>query len=333
MMTILHDTERLPRRRTPIRGPRTGTAAHPSARPAPGSGRAGPADLQRIEQALADAVAAGEGPGGPPLLAAAIRHAVFPGGARIRPRLCLAVARACGDSDPRLADAAAAAIELLHCASLVHDDLPCFDDAPMRRGVPSIHSRFGERIAVLTGDALIVLSFQIVAAAATAAPQRLGPLLAAIARGVGTPSGIVAGQACECEPYVALAAYQRAKTGSLFAACTEAGALAAAADPAPWRAVGLCLGEAYQVADDVRDVVATTQALGKPAGRDRDLSRPSSASELGLGGAIEYFDHLVERSIEAIPVCDGAVLLRAMVRAESERLVPQDSVRDLALAA
>jgi geranylgeranyl diphosphate synthase, type II len=87
------------------------------------------------------------------------------------------------------------------------------------------------------------------------------------------------------------------------------------------------------VADDVRDVVATTQALGKPAGRDRDLHRPSSASELGLGGAIEYFDRLVERSIAAIPPCDGAVLLRAMVRAESERLVPQDSVRDLALAA
>ena len=87
------------------------------------------------------------------------------------------------------------------------------------------------------------------------------------------------------------------------------------------------------MADDVRDVVATTQALGKPAGRDRDLSRPSSASELGLGGAIDYFDRLVERSIEAIPDCDGATLLRAMVRAESERLVPQDSVRDLALAA
>ena len=333
MMTILHDTERLPRRRTPIRGPRTGTAAHPSARPAPGSGRAGPADLQRIEQALADAVAAGEGPGGPPLLAAAIRHAVFPGGARIRPRLCLAVARACGDSDPRLADAAAAAIELLHCASLVHDDLPCFDDAPMRRGVPSIHSRFGERIAVLTGDALIVLSFQIVAAAATAAPQRLGPLLAAIARGVGTPSGIVAGQACECEPYVALAAYQRAKTGSLFAACTEAGALASGADPAPWRSFGLSLGEAYQVADDIRDVAASIETMGKPAGRDVALQRPSSASELGLGGALAHFDRLVALAIAAVPACAGAALLRALVRSEAERLVPSDTVRLVAMAA
>jgi geranylgeranyl diphosphate synthase type II len=289
---------------------------------------------QRIEQALKQALALGEGPEGPPLLAAAMRHAVFPGGARIRPQLCLAVAGACGDPHPALAEAAASAIELLHCASLVHDDLPCFDDAATRRGVPSVHAAYGERIAVLTGDALIVLAFQTLAETAEPRTQRLlAPLISLLGRRIGGPSGIVAGQAWECEPRVSLAAYHRAKTGSLFAACTEAGALAAAADPAPWRAFGLCLGEAYQVADDVRDVVATTQALGKPAGRDRDLSRPSSASELGLGGAIEYFDRLVERSIEAIPACDGATLLRAMVRAESERLVPQDSVRDLALAA
>ena len=289
---------------------------------------------QRIERALQQALSFGMSPEGPPLLAAAMRHAVFPGGARIRPQLCLAVTRACGDPHPELADAAAAAIELLHCASLVHDDLPCFDDAATRRGVPSVHAAFGERLAVLSGDALIVLAFQALAEAGTPATARLlGPLVRTLGQRVGGPHGIVAGQAWECEPRVSLAAYHRAKTGSLFAACTEAGALAAAADPAPWRAFGLCLGEAYQVADDVRDVVATTQALGKPAGRDRDLDRPSSASELGLGGAIEYFDDLVARSIAAIPTCAGAPMLRALVRAESERLVPKDSVRDLALAA
>jgi len=289
---------------------------------------------QRIEAALQRALSLGEGPEGPPLLAAAARHAVFPGGARIRPQLCLAVAGACGEPHPALADAAAAAIELLHCASLVHDDLPCFDDAATRRGVPSVHSAFGERIAVLTGDALIVLAFQALAEAVEPITMALlAPLISILGRCVGGPSGIVAGQAWECEPRVSLAAYHRAKTGSLFAACTEAGALAAAADPVPWRHFGLCLGEAYQVADDVRDVVATAQALGKPAGRDRDLHRPSSASELGLGGAIAYFDRLVVRSIAAIPECDGAPLLRALVRAESERLVPQASVRDLALAA
>jgi geranylgeranyl diphosphate synthase type II len=293
-----------------------------------------PSTAQRIEATLQQALSLSTGPEGPPLLAAAMRHAVFPGGARIRPQLCLAVARACGDAHPSMADAAAAAIELLHCASLVHDDLPCFDNAATRRGVPSVHAAYGERLAVLAGDGLIVLAFQLLAEAATPKTLRLlAPLTTLLGRRIGGPHGIVAGQAWECEPRVSLAAYHRAKTGSLFAACTEAGALAAAADPVPWRAFGLCLGEAYQVADDVRDVVATTQALGKPAGRDRDLHRPSSASELGLGGAIEYFDRLVERSIAAIPPCDGAVLLRAMVRAESERLVPQDSVRDLALAA
>ncbi len=289
---------------------------------------------QRIEQTLQRALALGGGSEGPPLLTAAMHHAVFPGGARIRPQLCLAVAGAYGDPHPALAEAAAGALELLHCASLVHDDLPCFDDAPTRRGVPSVHAAYGERIAVLTGDALIVLAFQSLAEAGEPSTQRLmAPLVGLLGRRVGGPSGIVAGQAWECEPRVSLAAYHRAKTGSLFAACTEAGALAAAADPAPWRAFGLCLGEAYQVADDVRDVVATAQLLGKPAGRDHALSRPSSAAELGLCGAIEYFDRLVERSIEAIPDCDGAALLRALVRAESERLVPQDSVRDLALAA
>jgi geranylgeranyl diphosphate synthase, type II len=290
--------------------------------------------VKRIEQALQQTLSLGEGPEGPPLLAEAKRHAVFPGGARIRPQLCLAVAGACGDPYPALAEAVASAIELLHCASLVHDDLPCFDDAASRRGVPSVHAAYGERIAVLTGDALIALAFQALAEAVEPRTMRLlAPLIALLGRRVGGPSGIVAGQAWECEPRVSLAAYHRAKTGSLFAACTEAGALAAAADPAPWRAFGLCLGEAYQVADDVRDVVATTQVLGKPAGRDRDLHRPSSASELGLGGAIDYFDRLVEHSIEAIPACDGATLLRAIVRAESDRLVPKDSVRDLALAA
>jgi len=287
----------------------------------------------RIEQALHAALSLGDGPGGPPRLAAAMHHAVFPGGARIRPQLCLAVARACGDADPRLADAAAAALELLHCASLVHDDLPCFDDAVMRRGRPSVQAAYGERIAVLTGDALIVLAFQALAEGAAHAPRRLPALLSLLARRVGAPHGIVAGQAWECEPYVALPAYHRAKTGSLFAACTEAGALAAGQDPAAWQAFGLCLGEAYQVADDIRDVALATELLGKPRGQDVALHRPSSATELGLGGAIAHFDLLLARATEAIPPCAGAHALRALVRAESERLVPQATVRDHALAA
>ncbi len=279
--------------------------------------------MTRIEQALQAALGPGETAGCPPRLAAALRHAVFPGGARIRPQLCLAVARSCGDSDPALADAAAAAIELLHCGSLVHDDLPCFDDAPLRRGLPSVHRAYGERLAVLAGDALIVLAFQTLGMSGNRSPARLGRVIGTVARGVGMPFGIVAGQAWECEPRVALSDYQRAKTGALFAAATSAGAEAAGADGETWRALGEWLGEAYQVADDVRDVLADPALLGKPTGRDVALGRPSSASEHGLAGAIEHFDRLVACAIEAIPPCRGSSQLRALVRMEAERLVPK----------
>ena len=155
--------------------------------------------LSRIETGLNLAFARAQAPSGPPLLAAAMRHAVFPGGARVRPRLCLAVAHACGDDAPLAADAAATAIELLHCASLVHDDLPCFDDAATRRGNPSVHAAFGEPLAVLAGDALIVLAFQSIAWGALATPMRLGPLILTIGQAVGMPNGIVAGQAWEVD--------------------------------------------------------------------------------------------------------------------------------------
>jgi len=212
-----------------------------------------------------------------------MRHAVFPRGARIRPRLCLAVAMACGDTRPSSSTAAAAAIELLHCASLVHDDLPCFDDADTRRGLPSVHRAFGESLAVLTGDALIVLAFQTLARISPA-PRNLGNLLLCISAGVGTPGGIVAGQAWECEAIVDVSRYHRLKTGALFAAATMAGAAAADAGSAPWRALGEKIGEAFQVADDIRDVTATAAELGKPSGRDAALSRPSAVHELGLEG-------------------------------------------------
>jgi geranylgeranyl diphosphate synthase type II len=279
--------------------------------------------LARIEEALADAIALTNKPGCPPRLAAAMHHAVFPGGARIRPQLCLSVARACGDDDPALSDAAAAATELLHCASLVHDDLPCFDDAPTRRGQPSVHSAYGERLAVLAGDGLIVLAFQTLALAAGRSPARLARLMSTISNGVGMPFGITAGQAWECEPRVALGDYQRAKTGALFAAATCAGAEAAGVDGETWRALGEWLGEAYQVADDVRDVMADPGVLGKPIGRDVALGRPSSASEHGLTGAIQHFDRLVACAIEAVPPCRGSAQLRQLVSLEAERLVPK----------
>jgi geranylgeranyl diphosphate synthase type II len=276
----------------------------------------------RIENALRAALEAAAGPGCPPRLQAAVLHAVFPGGARIRPQLTLAVARACGDDEPALTDAAATAVELLHCASLVHDDLPCFDDAPIRRGQASVHSAFGERLAVLTGDALIVGAFEVLARAGAARPERLAPLLRTVARGVGMPAGIVAGQAWECEPRAPLREYQRLKTGALFTAATRAGAQAAGGDPEAWTALGDCLGEAYQVADDIRDVAAQPEWLGKPIGQDLALGRPSVALEKGMDVALAQFEALVQQAADAVPTCRGAPMLRALVRAEAERLVP-----------
>jgi geranylgeranyl diphosphate synthase, type II len=281
----------------------------------------------RIEQALADAISRAEGPGCPPKLAAAIRYAVFPGGARIRPRLCLAVAGACGDGDPAAADAAAAAIELLHCASLVHDDLPCFDDAPTRRGRPSVHRAYGERIAVLAGDALIVLAFHTLAQGVAATPHRFGSLLLTIGRSVGMPAGIVAGQAWECEAAVALSDYHHAKTGSLFSAATVAGAVAAGVEPGPWRHLGDRLGLAYQVADDLSDLAADPERIGKPVGRDAALGRPSAARELGIAGAVERFEQLVAAAVDSIPPCPGAAQLRALMQLEANRFLPKELAR------
>lgn len=279
---------------------------------------------RRIEQGLINALALADLPGCPPKLAAAMRHGVFPAGARVRPRLVLAVAGACGDDAPALTDAAATAIELLHCASLVHDDLPCFDDAATRRGKPSVHRAYGERLAVLSGDALIVLAFQVMAGVVALRPERAAALLLTVSRSVGLPRGIVAGQAWECESRVSLVEYQREKTGSLFEAATVAGAEAAGAPAHLWRLFGEKLGEAYQVADDIRDVVADPVLIGKPVGRDVALARPSSARELGLEGAVRHFEQLVAQVVAAIPPCPGAVALRELVALEADRLVPSE---------
>ncbi len=284
----------------------------------------------RIERSLNQALRLAEGREGPPILLAALRYAVFPGGARIRPRLCLAVAKACAEDKPALSAMSAAAIELLHCASLVHDDLPCFDDASTRRGRASVHKAFDERIAVLTGDALIVLAFQGLARAGSGAPARLVGLVDIVARAVGAPSGICAGQAWECEPNIELDAYQRAKTGALFAAATAAGACAAGRDPAPWYSLGERIGEAYQIADDIRDVVCSEHDLGKPTGRDEALDRPSAVRRLGIGSAVERLEGLVRDAIGAIPACPGENDLRNHILAEAARLLPRELARPAA---
>ena len=286
--------------------------------------------VSRIETALEDAVIRAEGRGAPPLLAQALRHAIFSGGARVRPQLCVAVAAACGDDQPELADAGAAAVELLHCASLVHDDLPCFDNAATRRGKPSVHAVYGEPLAVLAGDAMIVMAFDAIARAGAAAPERLAPLLLTITRGVGMPTGIVAGQAWESEPYTPVEPYHRAKTGALFVAAVTAGAIAAGSDPQPWRALGETLGAAYQVADDLLDAVSLQVDSGKPVGQDEALHRPSLVAELGLKGAYQRLESLVGEAVDAIPPCEGSKALSDLVRMQAVRLAPRQPARSAA---
>lgn len=283
----------------------------------------------RVEAALQAAIDRADTPETPPLLAKALRYAVFPGGARVRPMLCLAVAHACGDDQPAMSDAAAAAVELMHCASLVHDDLPCFDNAATRRGKPSVHTMYGEPLALLAGDALIVMAFEGLAAAGASAPLRLPALASAIARGVSAPHGIVAGQAWESEQNPPLELYHQAKTGALFVAATMSGALAAGADAGPWRALGETLGAAYQVADDLLDAVQSGEC-GKPVGQDALLQRPSAVGELGLKGALARLNGLVEQAVDSVPPCEGAQEMRALVRLTAMRLAPKQLARSAA---
>jgi geranylgeranyl diphosphate synthase type II len=278
--------------------------------------------LTRAEQALAFHFDRALGQGTPGGLEKAMRLAVFSGGARIRPQLCLAVAQACGDDTPELSDAVAVAVELMHCASLVHDDMPAFDNADTRRGRPTVHKAMGEPLALLCGDALIVMAYQVVLNACDAHPERLAALLHNLSRGVGVPDGIVAGQAWECETRADLATYQQAKTGALFVTSVRAGALACGHDAAPWTDLGRHLGQAYQAADDIRDVLGHSAELGKPVGQDVLLGRPSVMRQLGLEGALSYFDDLMNRAVDSVPACSCRAMLQHLVRLESKRLIP-----------
>jgi len=284
--------------------------------------------LTRAEAALKLHFDAAAGNGAPQRLQAAMQHAVFSGGARIRPQLCMAVATACGDDAPELTNAAAVALEFMHCASLVHDDMPTFDNADFRRGQPTVHKAFSEPLALLTGDGLIVMAYQALLQAGRPYPDRLIELMDNLTKGVGLPNGIVAGQAWECETTADLGQYQRAKTGALFVSATCAGAIASGQAHAPWAPLGAYLGEAYQVADDIRDVLGDVASLGKPAGQDVLNARPSSAQALGLEGAIHHFDGLIAKAGESIPDCNCRDMLKQLVLRESERLVPKSMCED-----
>jgi geranylgeranyl diphosphate synthase type II len=283
----------------------------------------------RIEAAVTEAIqlASGGFAGAdrvPQRLAAALDHATMSGGARIRPTILLSVAMACGDDRPQLSEAAAAALELIHCASLVHDDLPAFDNADTRRGRPSVHRAHGEPLAILAGDSLIVLAFEVLARAAGDQPMRALRLVQALAQRTGMPGGICAGQAWESEPTVNLSAYHRAKTGALFIAATQMGAIAAGQEPEPWEELGARIGEAFQVADDLKDALLTEKETGKPAGQDAVHGRPNAVHLMGVQGAVRHLKDILGGAIASIPSCPGEAQLAGMVRAYAERMTPVD---------
>ena len=262
----------------------------------------------RIERALNAAVAMAEMPGCPPRLAAAMRYAVFPR-RRAYPAAALpGVAGACGEDHPHGRRRRGAAIELLHCASLVHDDLPCFDDAATRRGRPSVHRAFGEPLAVLAGDALIVLAFQTLAQHAAPSPARLDRWSATIgALGRRAPRASSPARPGNARTHIDLSDYQRAKTGALFAAATIAGAAAAGADAG---AVARARGEARRGLSGRRRHPRCDRQTPRISASRWDgtwrwavrMRRNNSAWMARLHRLAE----LVGGAIEAIPDCPGA---------------------------
>ncbi len=284
---------------------------------------------KRIDKAMGAAIAQAQGSEGaaPGRLAAALNYAVTPGGARIRPTICLSVALACGDDRPNLSDAAAIALELIHCASLVHDDLPAFDNADFRRGKPTVHLAYSEPLAVLTGDSLIIAAFDVLSRVPEADALRALRIVQLLAHHTGMPNGICAGQGWESEKTVDLRAYHRSKTAALFMAATQMGALAAGHEPEPWEELGARIGEAFQVADDLRDALYDEAVLGKPVGQDVANARPSAVEELGVQGAIKRLQDILGGAIASIPSCPGEAQLAQLVQLYAERMTPVAPVR------
>lgn len=226
--------------------------------------------------------------------------------------------------------AAGVAIELLHSASLVHDDLPCFDDSDLRRGKPSVHIAYGQPLAVLAGDALIVLAFETLARECAVTPHRIAPLIATIARAVGMPNGIVAGQAWESEPHIDVEEYHRTKTAALFVGSTAAGATAADSDPQPWMEVGVQLGAAYQVADDLRDRMASAKEIGKPCRQDAGNGQPNMVDQLGVPECLAKLQEHVTQAVDAVPDVPGSDGLRGLIHGEVKRLMPRKLIQSAA---
>jgi geranylgeranyl diphosphate synthase type II len=248
----------------------------------------------------------------------AMRYSVFAGGKRIRPILCLETARILApDVAPALHPACA--IECIHTYSLIHDDLPALDNDDLRRGKPTCHKKFGEAIAILAGDALLTLAFEIIAATPVAADRRVA-ILSEVATAAGTVKGMVGGQVADLEaegqpvPPQMLEYIHRSKTAALIRASVAAGALcggASAEDVERLRRFGETIGWAFQVTDDILDVEESSAALGKTAGKDIAQQKATYPAVYGLPRSHEIANELAIKAIaELAPYGDRAARLR-----------------------
>jgi geranylgeranyl pyrophosphate synthase len=264
----------------------------------------------------------------PAELHGAMRYSLFAGGKRLRPALCIAAGEAFGAAEGELMPVACA-LEMIHTYSLVHDDLPAMDDDDLRRGRPTCHKAFGEATAILAGDALLTLAFRILAAEGVEDVTRRLRVVAEIATAAGTPSGMVAGQqldlAAEGRPIDAgaLDRLHAAKTGALLTASVVAGAItggAADTQVEALRGYGRDLGLAFQIADDLLDVTATSDELGKTPGKDEAASKATYPAHHGIEASVSHARTLVTRALETIePLGDRAHWLREMACFAVER--------------
>jgi geranylgeranyl diphosphate synthase, type II len=261
-----------------------------------------------------------------PRVVAAMRHSLLAGGKRVRPILCLAAAEAVG-GDPKATLPAALGLELIHTYSLIHDDLPALDDDQQRRGQPTCHTRFDEATAILAGDALLTLAFEIMARpmghqSPADAAIRL-QVVARIAAAAGY-AGMVEGQMRDLAAEgrrLALAdlrALHALKTGRLLQAAVISGAMISRADDhqlAALEAYGGHIGLAFQVADDLLNVTGDPEKMGKAVGTDADRQKNTYPALMGLDASRAYADRLVADALEAIAGFDAkADPLRAIAR-------------------
>jgi farnesyl diphosphate synthase len=270
----------------------------------------------QIEELLETLLSAGKLPGEiarPDRLLAAMRHGALGGGKRLRPFLVVETACAFGAA-PAAALRAAAAIELIHCYSLVHDDLPAMDDDALRRGRPTVHKAFDDATAILAGDGLLTLAFDVMADPATHASGEVrAELVLALARAAGL-GGMVGGQMLDLaaegrfgdapvHDEATIRQMQAMKTGALLAVAVDLGALLAgtgAATRAVLATYGRSLGAAFQIADDILDVEAEAEVMGKATAKDGGKGKGTLVGYLGLTEAKLQRDALVDKAIASL---------------------------------